>query len=200
MRKRVKYTYIAAAVTALVVAACGPSVPARSEPKDVVPVNLKSSEGTKLVTACTPTGPELCFNAVDDNCNGVIDEGCGVCTGDLQFTIAWGDSAANVDLIVKDPTGTVDATHRSTSSGLTLDHDCPNDKDPCNGQNIENVCRQGSDPPKGTYQVIVKLVDLMGAPAPVLVRLGGRIGSHSFGADIELAHAGDQKEISYELR
>ena len=200
--KRVKYTCYGAIFGAISLVACGPSTLAKSEAKELVPVHLTASEGTKLVSACTPTGPELCFNAVDDNCNGVIDEGCGVCTGDLQFTIAWGDSAANVDLLVTDPSGAVvDTQHRATASGLTLDHDCPSDKDPCNGQNIENVCRNGADPPKGLYVVKLKLVDLMGAAAPVLVRFGGRVGSRSFGADTELSRAGEEKTIlSYELR
>jgi len=46
--------------------------------------------------ACTPTGPELCFNATDDNCNGIIDEGCGLRTGLVQFAIAWDEPKADV--------------------------------------------------------------------------------------------------------
>ena len=57
---------------------------------------LEAPEDAALDTACTPTGPELCFNAIDDNCNGVIDEGCGVQTGLLQFAIAWSEEAADV--------------------------------------------------------------------------------------------------------
>lgn len=199
---RVHCTLKASALSLVLAAvACGPSSPAKSEPKDVVPTNVQASAGMKLVTACTPTGPELCFNAVDDNCNGAIDEGCGVCTGDLQFTIAWGDSPANVDLIVVDPTGKVDASAQShnTPGGLTLDHDCPSDKNPCNGQNIENVCRSGGDPPKGHYKVTVKLVDLAGATSPVLIRYGARVGSRSFGADISLAKPGDHQDMQYDV-
>lgn len=188
------------ALSIFVVSACGPSSPAKSEPKDVVPQNVQASGGMKLVTACTPTGPELCFNAIDDNCNGIIDEGCGICTGDLQFTIAWGDSAANVDIVVTDPTGKVESSGaHGTSGGLNLDHDCPSEKEPCNGQNIENVCRTGGEPPKGHYTVSVKLVDLAGAPSPVLVRYGARVGSRSFGADIQLAKPGDHQEMQYDV-
>src|SRR4051812_1073385 len=85
---------------------CGPSSPGANAPgNNVVAKNVAASDGVVVTSACTPTGPELCFNANDDNCNGVIDEGCGVGTGLLQFTIAWGDSPADVDLLVHDPNG-----------------------------------------------------------------------------------------------
>jgi len=32
-------------------------------------------------------GPEICGNAIDDNCNGIIDEGCGLRTGKVQFEV-----------------------------------------------------------------------------------------------------------------
>src|SRR5580704_2974653 len=70
---------------------------------DVTASKIEAPEHVTLEMSCTPTGPELCFNAIDDNCNGVIDEGCGVGTGVLQFAIAWGDEGADVDLSVTDP-------------------------------------------------------------------------------------------------
>ncbi len=177
--------------------ACGPA------PKAVVPTvaftRLQSSPGVALVMACTPTGPELCFNAVDDNCNGVIDEGCGVATGLLQFTIAWGDSAADVDLIVIDPAGhKAYEGNRTTPSGLHLDRDCP--AEGCNGQNIENVFYEGIEPPKGKYVVDVMLSDPHGAQTPVKVRIGARVGSRTFGADLELSPGPEEKKtFSFEL-
>lgn len=142
--------------------------------------------GTVLEAACTPTGKELCFNAKDDNCNGVVDEGCGVNTGILQFTIAWGDSPADVDLIVTDPVGNkVYEGARSSKGGLVLDKDCP-DESGCHGQNIENIYFPGPEPPKGKYKVEVVLKELRGAPSPVDVRLGVRVGAQTFGAVLHL--------------
>src|SRR5262249_54835880 len=82
---------------------CGPGPSGAATPgSNLVARNVAASEGVIVTAGCTPTGPELCFNANDDNCNGLIDEGCGPSTGVLQFTIAWGDSPADVDLSVID--------------------------------------------------------------------------------------------------
>jgi tRNA (guanosine-2'-O-)-methyltransferase len=87
---------------------------------------------------CTPSGPEQCFNATDDNCNGVIDEGCGVCTGPLQFTIAWADGLGRRESPRRrSERGEVEKAKKQSSSpsGLVLDRDCPGDG--CAGQNVE---------------------------------------------------------------
>ena len=148
--------------------------------------------------ACTPTGPELCFNAIDDNCNGVVDEGCGVATGVLSFTIAWGEAAADVDIAVTDPTkATTSSTAKNSPSGMHLDRDCPAEQ--CNGQNEETIYFDGVEPPKGKYAVEVKLSDPRGAPTPVHVRLSARVGSRTFGANIVLLHKDDVKKLSFEL-
>ncbi|HEX2669854.1 MAG TPA: hypothetical protein VHM25_03225, partial [Polyangiaceae bacterium] len=76
--------------------------------------NHATAEGPALLSVvpsslaqkpCAPTGPELCFNATDDNCNGIIDEGCGLHTGLVQFAIAWNEPRADVDLRLFDPSG-----------------------------------------------------------------------------------------------
>ena len=168
--------FSALAVGAIFALACGPSSPGASSPgADLVAKNLTASEGVIVTAGCTPTGPEICFNASDDNCNGVIDEGCGVGTGVLQFMIAWGDSPANVDLIVTDPNaGRITKGNRTTPSGLQLEKDCPDDG--CHQQNTENVYFDGAEPVRGRYVVEVKLVDPRGADLPVKVHLSARVG------------------------
>lgn len=170
------------------VLSCGSSMPTSRAPSDVVAKNVTSDPGVVLAMACTPTGPELCFNAVDDNCNGVVDEGCGSGTGVLQFTIAWGDSPADVDLQVTDPAGDkIEKKHETTPSGLRREKDCPDDG--CHGQNVENVYFQGNTPPRGTYRVEVKLLDPRDSTLPVHVHLTARIGSRTFAMDVELTPA-----------
>jgi hypothetical protein len=147
---------------------------------------------------CTPTGEEICFNAIDDNCNGVIDEGCGMGTGILQWEIAWGDSPAEVELLVTDPAGDrLSDANRSTPSGLHLDHVCP--KDGCHGQNVDNVFFEGHDPPQGHYAVAIKLIDPKGATLPLKVQFGWKVGGRSSGAELMIASPDDKKEFSFEL-
>src|SRR5262245_22726951 len=164
--------------------ACGPSAPGPASPgANVVAKNLSTTEGVVVTAGCTPTGPELCFNANDDNCNGVIDEGCGMNTGVLQFMVAWGDSPADVDLTVVDPSSArVSKANRSTPSGLQLEKNCPDDG--CHQQNAENVYFDGTEPVRGRYVVEVKLTDPRGAELPVKVHLSARVGSRTWAMDL----------------
>jgi hypothetical protein len=185
----------------IAIAACGPPAVARMPQAPLQTTNLAASPGVTLVQACTPTGPELCFNAIDDNCNGIIDEGCGEPTGLLQFTIAWTAPTPDVNLVVVTPANERVPSERShsTASGFHLDHDCPAD-DGCNGQNEEDVYFDGIQPPKGHYSVEITLVDLHGGEAPVKVRFGARLGPRVVGFDVELSPGQDaRKTFSFDV-
>jgi len=188
---------LACALLVGVACGCGPASPGAATPgANVVAKNMVASEGVSVTSACTPTGPELCFNATDDNCNGIIDEGCGSSTGVLQFMIAWGDSPADVDLVVVDPNGSrVHKGNRSSSSGLQLEKNCP--EDGCHGQNTENVFFEGNEPPRGKYVVEVKLTDAKGADLPVKVHLSARVGSRTYAMDLLLSPAQGQDRLGF---
>ncbi len=182
-------------------ASCGAPAQSAGGAKSELP-QPKFSPGpwaAALSMACTPSGPELCFNATDDNCNGIIDEGCGICTGPLQFTIAWPEANVDVHLSVVDPTGAkVDQPRAPTPSGLKLDRDCPRDN--CGGQNVENICSEAADPPRGRYVLEVRLDPKSGALTPTTkVRVGVRVGDRSYGADLELSPLKEQETISFVL-
>jgi tRNA (guanosine-2'-O-)-methyltransferase len=182
--------------------ACGPSSSGASAPgANVSAKNVAASEGVVVTAGCTPTGPEICFNANDDNCNGVIDEGCGFGTGVLQFTIAWGDSPADVDLAVIDPNAARVSKEgkRSTPSGLQFEKNCPDDG--CHQQNVENIYFDGAEPVRGRYVVEVKLVDPRGAELPVKVHLSARVGSRTWAMDLALSpgQGQDKQGFSFDL-
>ena len=181
--------------------ACGPGGPAKAPGARLDVAGVTPPAGVTLVQACTPSGPELCFNAIDDNCNGVIDEGCGEPTGLLQFTIAWAAAAPEVNLAVVTPAHerVPSERARAAASGFHLDHDCPGDEG-CNGQNEENVYFDGAEPPRGHYAVEITLVDLRGADAPVRVRFGARLGARVVGFDVDLSPGQDaSKSLSFDL-
>ena len=197
-----------AAAVGLSLAACGASSskPAAPAAPQVVAKNVTSPVGVTLDQACTPTGPELCFNAIDDNCNGVIDEGCSERTGVLQFVIAWDDTTkthnggADVDLVLFAPNDEKIQSQeraRSTKSGFHLDRDCPTDG--CGGQNVEDVYFDGAEPPKGHYVVELRLIDARTAELPVVVEFGARMGSRAFHAKVPLTVGEEKKTFAFDL-
>lgn len=169
-------------------------------PKDALAVrDVATSAGLQLETACVPAGIELCFDALDNNCNGVIDEGCGVHTGVLQFTIAWQEPTADVDLNVNGPDGDLARIDEPTSAGLLKDRDCPGPDQQCHGQNIENVFLAEGSPRRGRYRVAIRLEDLRDATPPVRVRLSARIGQRHFSTQVELATRNEEREFEFTL-
>ncbi len=178
-------------------------IDAAAPPRDRLDVqNLTPPEGVTLESTCTPTGPEICFNARDDNCNGVIDEGCGLHTGLLQFVIAWEEPEVDVDLNVFDPVAgdKIVGVGEPSASGLIKDRDCPQHGD-CQGQNVENVYLTEGEPKKGHYKVVVHLEKLNGATAPIRVRLGVRMGPKSYGMvfDLSPGPGTEDKELGFDL-
>ncbi len=182
-----------------VLAGCGASAPA---PVATPPAaaGAEVDPGAVIGTACVPSGLERCFDARDDNCNGLIDEGCGVPTGVVQFVIAWEEPTADVDLLVTGPDGELAEVGRPTSVGLVKERDCPGNGQDCAGQNLENVfLEEGEGPDRGRYVVRVRLEALGSATPPIAVTLGARLGPKTYAAEVELARAEAERRLVFEL-
>jgi len=81
-----------------------------------------------LQSQCGEASYEQC-NALDDDCNGIIDDDCGYEGGDVQVTVGW-NSGADIDLYVTDPSGATlyyNEKHRRSRIGGHLDHDARGD-------------------------------------------------------------------------
>ncbi|HTQ04460.1 MAG TPA: hypothetical protein VMI54_11420 [Polyangiaceae bacterium] len=136
--------------------------------------------------ASVTLGPELCGNALDDNGNGLADEGCGTTTSAVSFLAAWDEPTADVDLRVTDPNGELVEVGRPTESGLVRERDCPGRDGECRGKNLESVYQEQGEPAPGKYVVRILLVSLGGAEPPVRVHFSARLGARSYAANVTL--------------
>jgi hypothetical protein len=177
------------------VAAPSPAV----ESSEGGPTLLASTPAALAQKACTPSGPELCFNATDDNCNGIIDEGCGLRTGLVQFAVAWDEVRADVDLRVFDPSGELVEVGRPARSGLVKERDCPGRNNDCRGQNLENVYLSDGDPLRGEYRVRIRLEALGGENPPVRVAFGARVGPKTYSQTVSLDAPEAEQELVFRL-
>jgi tRNA (guanosine-2'-O-)-methyltransferase len=194
----------AAALALAAVAACASPISLR--PTASSPEAASSSAafspppGILLETTCVTSAHELCFDAVDNNCNGLIDEGCGVNSGAIQVAAAWAEDEADVDLLLVDPVGELAKPGSLTGSGLAKDRDCPGNDRRCRGQNMENVFLEPeAEPLRGVYRATLKLEKTNGARLPIKVRVGARVGPKVYGFSVELGAQGEEKSFEFRL-
>jgi tRNA (guanosine-2'-O-)-methyltransferase len=142
---------------------------------------------------------ETCFNAIDDNQNLLIDEGCGVDQGQIQFVIAWPEPEADVDLYVTDPDGEIAPVDGATQLGLVRSLDCPDEKNICSGQNYENVYLEEDDPPPGTYRVRVRVERIPEGVKVLEVSMGVRLPTATIANEILLHAEGQEVVLSFSV-
>jgi tRNA (guanosine-2'-O-)-methyltransferase len=164
------------------------------------PASAPEAPRIRSLDPCVPSNVEVCFNALDDNCNGAIDEGCGTPGGVVQFMIAWDSARADVDLNVTDPSGELIEAGRISQSGLIKGRDCPGRRQECGGVNVENVFLEGSKAPtRGTYRLAISLEKLNGDEPPIWVTLSSRLGAKHSAYEIRLNEAEDEQRLELSL-
>lgn len=178
----------------LSLAACGPRTASSSATR-----SASEADGSAPPSAAVASGAEVCSNALDDNQNGLIDEGCGLSLGYVQFLAGWSSAKADVDLRVVDPNGELIEVGRVARSGLTKDRDCPGRSSECQGRNVENVYLAEGEPLKGEYRLRLRLESLGGESPPIRVQVGTRLGSQSRSYEVLLETPEAEREIRLTL-
>jgi len=167
-----------------------------------------SSGGEKPNTACKKeSNKELCYDAVDNNCDGQIDEGCPgyKTTGNaMQFTIAW-KVAVDLDLHIMGPDGKEVSFKVRDQGSLVLDKDCTgmkNGVDNCPDGKVENVYFPADRAIlKGKYKVWVELSDTRGMKdAQIPFFFGGKVGAQTFFVPFFVANKkGEKKAFEFDV-
>ncbi len=139
-----------------------------------------------FTTECSPSGKDVCFDAIDNDCDGLYDVGCGYQSGALQWTLAW-RTGDDLDLHVVGPDGHhVWYQHKQgAAAGLQLDVDCRGQfGNNCLAQNVENIFTpRDRKPMEGTYRGWVEVFDAVkgeDAGRVVAAMLGGRVAGKTF--------------------
>ncbi|HQP38850.1 MAG TPA: OmpA family protein, partial [Polyangiaceae bacterium] len=139
-----------------------------------------------FTTECSPSGKDVCFDAIDNDCDGLYDVGCGYQSGALQWTLAW-RTGDDLDLHVVGPDGHHVWYQRKQggAAGLQLDVDCLGQfGNNCLAQNAENIFTpRDRKPMEGTYRgwvEVFRAVEGEDAGRVVGAMLGGRIAGKTF--------------------
>ena len=152
-------------------------------------------QGGPLESGCKATGLERCFNATDDDCNGLVDEGCGLPDGDVALLAAWEDNPADLDWTLFVPGGKKLDKQAKRAGAFRYVKDCP---EGCFGQNVEAIVTDGT-PARGVYRAELRLKGAVGVELPVRVHVAARFGTRVEQTDVVFDLDHDARTITFTL-
>lgn len=146
------------------------------------PPAIELAEGVRPVSLADCVAAEETCNALDDDCDTIVDEDCGLARGALEVTLAW-TGAADLDLYVTDPSGATLSTLSPVSpSGGMLDHggqgDCDR-REPLN--RLEHAVWLSGRPVAGRYVIEVLHWGTCGGAGDTEATLAVSFGGHALG-------------------
>ncbi len=188
-----------AAVTTVAAAFFHLSCAAPPSTSAIAPVQTRApsvthSHNLTFSTGCVRSGLEQCFNAIDDDCNGHVDEQCGAPDGLIQLIIAWDAAPIDVDLDVTDANGELARSGSVTQLGYIKDRDCPISA-ACGDQNTETVTSVDRIPTRSPLSVAIRVKGMQPDPWQVRVQLGGHLGPWPISAWTFLVNSNDRAEF-----
>ncbi len=119
---------------------------------------------------CFPSGTELCGNLLDDDCDGLADEGCGSEAAASLVALQWDEPQARLSLLVIGPDGERARQDATTASGLVLS--AKQDAKRRGSPSPLWVSTSGRPPAPGRYRITVRLEEPGSAPE---LHLTGRL-------------------------
>ncbi len=141
-------------------------------------------------------GWEQCFNAWDDNQNGLIDEGCGIGQAPVQVFVAWEDENTDLDLLVFDPQGELATDEAPTASGMSLHRDCPVTYE-CGAQPFEMAYSEDDSYRGGHYRVMVLARKFDRELGQITAHLGVQTPEGTYSYRLEFFDQGQSTEVDF---
>lgn len=184
--------------SALFVSACAPG-PGAQASRSAEPSAEGPAQIVDVTESLATSAKETCFNGLDDNKNGLLEEGCDVHQGGLQFVVAWQEDQADLDLFVTDPFGQVAEQKGVTEAGLTRSSDCPTDDSECHGQNYENVYLDTDEIHPGRYLVRVRAEELPPGTRALSAQLGVRLPRETRAFALTFSAPGQETIVSFQV-
>lgn len=181
-----------------------PATPPAPPPAPTVQETVLHAGVTAIELTCASGTAEIC-NALDDDCDGIVDEGCPYAADPqgVQITAAW-STGADIDLYVRDPSGEMvfynEQARRSPVGGF-LDQAARGQCRP--EQAITNVesAHWPVPAPSGPYKVELHYFGPCGDPVDTEVTMSVVVHGKLGGVFRYLLHPEERVEaVSFELR